>query len=129
MYFCINLQSIFPGTAHPSGTHWFTSVFVGFVFAEGLVICVVLCILFLTVPSQGHYGFHSFRLLTDFVCLYNYELWLCLCKIVRSSVILLLPLFFFHCKCIILKFYSKFHRRVICPWCAIVVFAKLRVKM
>jgi surface polysaccharide O-acyltransferase-like enzyme len=25
------------------------------------------------VPSQGHYGFHSFRLLTDFVCLYNYE--------------------------------------------------------
>jgi hypothetical protein len=25
------------------------------------------------VPSQGHYGFHSFRLLTDFVCLYDYE--------------------------------------------------------
>ena len=23
--------------------------------------------------SQGHYGFHSFPLLTDFVCLYNYE--------------------------------------------------------
>ena len=40
------------------------------------------------VPSQGH-----FRLLTDFVCLYNYEFWLSLCKIVRSSVILLLPLF------------------------------------
>ena len=33
------------------------------------------------------------RLLTDFVCLYNYEFWLSLCKIVRSSVILLLPLF------------------------------------
>jgi hypothetical protein len=31
--------------------------------------------------------------LTDFVCLYNYEFWLSLCKIVRSSVILLLPLF------------------------------------
>jgi hypothetical protein len=31
------------------------------------------------VPSQGHY---SFPVLTDFVC----------CKIVRSSVILLLPL-------------------------------------
>ena len=31
-------------------------------------------------------------LLTDFVCLYNYEFWLSLCKIVRSSVILLLPL-------------------------------------
>jgi hypothetical protein len=44
------------------------------------------------VPSQGHYGFYSFRLLTDFVCLYTYEFWLSLCKIVRSSVILLLPL-------------------------------------
>jgi hypothetical protein len=32
-------------------------------------------------------------LLTDFVCLYNYEFGLSLCKIVRSSVILLLPLF------------------------------------
>ena len=38
--------------------------------------------------------FRFFRLLTDFVCLYNYEFWLSLCKIVRSSVILLLPLFF-----------------------------------
>ena len=47
------------------------------------------------VPSQGHYGFHSFRLLTDFVCLYNYEFWLSLCKIVQSSIILLLPLFSF----------------------------------
>jgi hypothetical protein len=39
--------------------------------------------------------FHTsviFRLLTDFVCLYTYEFWLSLCKIVRSSVILLLPL-------------------------------------
>ena len=25
------------------------------------------------VPSQGHNGFHSFRLLIDFVCLYTYE--------------------------------------------------------
>jgi hypothetical protein len=32
------------------------------------------------------------RLLTDFFCLYTYEFWLSLCKIVRSSVILLLPL-------------------------------------
>ena len=32
-------------------------------------------------------------LLTDFVCLYIYEFWLSLCKIVRSSVILLLSLF------------------------------------
>jgi hypothetical protein len=30
--------------------------------------------------------------LTDFVCLYTYEFWLSLCKIVRSSAILLLPL-------------------------------------
>jgi hypothetical protein len=35
--------------------------------------------------------FTVFRLLTDFVCLYNYEFWLSLCKIARSSVILLLP--------------------------------------
>ena len=33
------------------------------------------------------------EMLTDFVCLYTYEFWLSLCKIVRSSVILLLPLF------------------------------------
>ena len=38
--------------------------------------------------------FTVFRLLTDFVCLYNYEFWLSLCKIVRSSVILLLPLYY-----------------------------------
>jgi hypothetical protein len=37
--------------------------------------------------------FTVFRLLTDFVCLYNYEFGLSLCKIVRNSVILLLPLF------------------------------------
>jgi hypothetical protein len=37
--------------------------------------------------------FTVFRLLTDFVCLYNYEFGLSLCKIVRSSVILLLPLY------------------------------------
>jgi hypothetical protein len=46
------------------------------------------------VPSQGHITvFTVFRLLTDFVCLYTYEFWLSLCKIARSSVILLLPLF------------------------------------
>jgi hypothetical protein len=45
------------------------------------------------VPSQGHYVFTVLRLLTDFVCLYNYEFLLSLCKIARSSVILLLPLF------------------------------------
>ena len=44
------------------------------------------------VPSQGHYGFTGFRLLTDFACLYTYEFCFSLCKIVQSSVILLLPL-------------------------------------
>jgi hypothetical protein len=42
---------------------------------------------------KSFYYFIVFRLLTDFVCLYNFEFWLSLCKIVRSSVILLLPLF------------------------------------
>ena len=42
-------------------------------------------------PSS-HWPISVFRLLTDFVCLYNYEFWLFLYKIVRSSVILLLPL-------------------------------------
>ena len=31
----------------------------------------------------------------DWFCLYNYEFWLSLCKVVRSSVILLLPLLVF----------------------------------
>ena len=37
--------------------------------------------------------FTVFRLLTEFVCLYTYEFSLSLCKIARSSGILLLPLF------------------------------------
>ena len=41
--------------------------------------------------KSGSLRFSVFRLLTDFVCLYNYEFWLSLCKIVRSSVIFLLP--------------------------------------
>ena len=45
------------------------------------------------VPSQGHYGFHSFPVVDWFCLIYNYEFWLSLCKIVRSSVILLLPLY------------------------------------
>ena len=43
--------------------------------------------------KSGSLRFSVFRLLTDFVCLYTYEFWLSLCKIVRSSVIVLLPLF------------------------------------
>ena len=34
---------------------------------------------------------HDLQLYNDFVCLYTYEFWLSLCKIVRSSIILLLP--------------------------------------
>jgi hypothetical protein len=41
---------------------------------------------------SSEYNHHVFRLLTDCVCLYTYEFWLSLWKIVRSSVILLLPL-------------------------------------
>jgi hypothetical protein len=36
---------------------------------------------------------HNTNTQFDSVCLYTYEFWLSLCKIVRSSVILLLPLF------------------------------------
>jgi hypothetical protein len=42
--------------------------------------------------------FPVFRFLTDFVCLYTYEFWLSIWKIVRSSVILLLPLYDTNCK-------------------------------
>jgi hypothetical protein len=49
--------------------------------------------------------FTVFRLLTDFVFLYTYEFWLSLCKIARSSVILLLPLLSVNTPCIS-KLYS-----------------------
>ena len=70
-----------------------------------------------------------FRLLTDFVCLYNYEFWLSLCKIVRSSVILLLPLLVnlpINAMSIYLEFPSVyivvvFLCSIILRWCAIVV--------
>ena len=47
----------------------------------------------LLATRSGVTVFTVFRLLTDFVCLYTYEFWLSLCRIARSSVILLLPLF------------------------------------
>ena len=50
------------------------------------------CQEFTPTRKHLHRVFTVFRLLTDFVCLYNYEFLLSLCKIVRSSVILLLPL-------------------------------------
>ena len=45
------------------------------------------------MPASDLKKLYFVNLLTDFVCLYNYEFWLSLCKIARSSVILLLPLF------------------------------------
>jgi hypothetical protein len=55
--------------------------------------------------------FTVFRLSTDFVCLYTYEFWLSLCKIVRSSVILLLPLFKHLYS---LKIFSTYPKLIIC---------------
>ena len=48
------------------------------------------------VPSQDHYGFHSFPVV-DWFCLFIY-LWVLTfpCKIIRSSVVLLLPLFTYY---------------------------------
>ena len=62
-------------------------VFIGVRVTRSLVLYVCF------VDRCLSFCFTVFRLLTDFVCLYNYEFWLSLCKIVRSSVILLLPLF------------------------------------
>ena len=62
--------------------------------------------------------FTVFRLLTDFVCLYNYEFGLFLCNIVRSSVILLLPLLQF-------KHYSSKHNHNM--HCIILITDKWRV--
>jgi hypothetical protein len=36
--------------------------------------------------KSGSLRFSAFRLLTDFVCIYNYEFWLFLCKIVRRCI-------------------------------------------
>ena len=67
---------------------------------SGENVCILMTWLPVLVIFIGqflylHTVFTVFRLLTDFVCLYTYEFWLSLCKIVRSSVILLLFLFIF----------------------------------
>ena len=66
---------------------WYLSYHLSFQKNMG-VLNFFLCVYILVITV-----FTLFRLLTDFVCLYTYEFWLSLCKIVRSSVILLLPLF------------------------------------
>jgi len=60
-----------------------------------VIISLVSTELDFTLHTLWDRIFHTsviFRLLTDFVCLYTYEFWLSLCKIVQSSIILLLPL-------------------------------------
>jgi len=43
--------------------------------------------------DSTHHFFRNACTKSGSLCLYTYEFWLSLCKIVRSSVILLLPLF------------------------------------
>ena len=69
-----------------------------FCVTRSLVLCVMPCwSLFVLLKCLYQVRiitiFTVFRLLSDFVSLYTYEFWLSFCKIVRSSVILLLPLF------------------------------------
>jgi hypothetical protein len=70
-------------------------LFILFVFVYYTRIVFLFCFSSSCVPYVDSFSgraliFTVFRLLTDFVCLYNYEFWLSLCKIVRSSVILFL---------------------------------------
>ena len=58
--------------------------------------CQISYISYISLEVRVITVFTVFRLLTDFVCLNTYEFWLSLCKIVRSSVILLLPLINIH---------------------------------
>ena len=76
----------------------------GFAYCGSIILPLLLFINFLFLFRHILFGlwiqydrwvitvFTVFRLLTDFVCLHTCEFWLFLCKIVRSSVILLLPL-------------------------------------
>jgi hypothetical protein len=77
-------------------------------------VCWIVLV-FVTELTVVRVVFTVFRLLTDFVCLYNYEFGLSLCKIVRSSVILLLPLFNITCSnesqytCFIVGYRRRWH--------------------
>ena len=97
------------GSVWANRANRFSHGFSGIRVAQSLVFYVVFCRLlfvfwllycmslfyfrFLITQVRVITVFTVFRLLTDFVCLYTYEFWLSLCKIARSSVILLLPLF------------------------------------
>jgi len=66
------------------------------IFYEKIYMYIRLCIsdifiIKLRLSTLRHMWFS--RLLTDFVCLLNYEFWLSLWKIALCSVMLLLPLF------------------------------------
>ena len=81
---------------------WYLSYHLSFQKNMG-VLNFFLCVYILVITV-----FTLFRLLTDFVCLYTYEFWLSLCKIVWSSVILLLPLFVNSC-CFYFLVLSLYH--------------------
>jgi hypothetical protein len=66
-------------------------------------------------------------LLTDFVCLYNYEFWLSLCKIVRSSVVLLLPLFCVVCSSSIYGFWLPLWYLQTLLICALLIYLRILV--
>jgi hypothetical protein len=91
------LSSYYDGAACPSGAPKFTIGFNRDSWCPNLSFLCSACV-FISSIFWPFYClrvitvFKVFRLLTDFVCLYTYEFWLSLCKIVRSSVILLLPL-------------------------------------
>jgi hypothetical protein len=84
------------------GQGFFSSLFcwVGVGFCLFVFFAFDLCLMCTMLPVFLDYSvitvFTVFRLLTDFVCLHTYEFWLSLCKIVRSSVILLLSLLTVH---------------------------------
>jgi hypothetical protein len=84
LFLCLNTVTVTAGTFEPWWERevwrlgiWFNPPFLWKCLYQVRVIAV----------------FTVFRLLIDFVCLYSCEFWLSLCEIVRSSVILLLPLF------------------------------------
>ena len=67
----------------------------------------------MNVPSQGHYVFTVFRLLTDFVCLYTYEFWLSLLLDCSEFGSLVITLIRYTTKAFVIKFVNDL-RQVSC---------------
>ena len=70
----------------------FTSLSLVLLLTTVLPVLFKYCYKYCYSDNQKLWAAMKGRGLTDLVCLYNYEFLLSLCKIVRSSVILLLPL-------------------------------------